>query len=219
MTHKLYVRVLDGEIIGKPEWFDDELVGDQSLLAEGKPRLYEMQSITDEYDPVTHTYDSLVVDIQEENLKVVHHHRYRPKNEDEITAMKWEKDTAIESVYFTLYNAPIQLTVNGTEYTFHADQQARENITGILDMYNVQDRLIAQEIEIENPINDPRPYNPMGTLPIMISRDQIGCLGHAIGVRKDKLYTIKKTKQYLLWVMTDPADVHAVDPNTGWEIE
>lgn len=202
-----WARVLDGEIIG----FVHEAPNvDQSLLAPGKPRILPMEVEADAFDPVSQVQEGPTYEV--ESARVVERYTSRAKNGDEIAAMIAAKDAAIEVEFVRLHNLPIVHEVGGVEYTFHADAPARENITGVLQMYYEADRL-------GSPLPDPRPWTPMGVvLPVQITRAELAMLGMAIGLRKDALYIIKKTKQAVLAAMTDPVEIDAVDPLTGWAI-
>lgn len=202
-----WARVKDGELLG---FVSEEPNVDQSLLAPGKPRILPVETESDPFDPVTQVQEGPTYEFEEG--RVVERFTSRAKNETEIAAMVAAKDAEIEAEFNRLYNLPIVHTVSGQEYTFHANAPARENITGVLQMYYEADRL-------GSALPDPRPWTPMGvTLPVQISRAELALLGMAIGQRKDALYTIKKTKQALLAMMSDPAEIDAVDPFTGWDI-
>lgn len=203
----IYALVKDGEIL---EFRADAPNVDQSTLAEGKPRLLPVEVIAEEYDPVSEVLEGPTYEV--EASRVVERFTARAKNSDEIAAMKVRKDAAIEAEFHRLYNLPIAFAVGEAAYTFHADEQARENITGVLMAYRE-----AADLGLSLP--DSRPWTPMNEgAPISITRAQLAALGIAIAARKDALFTIKKMKQAALAAMTDPAVINAVDPLAGWEI-
>lgn len=182
----------------------------QSELPNHKPKMLVVEIEEEDFNPVSQIKEGPTYEI--ESFRVIEKYTSRDKNLEEIRAMIDRKNDEIENEFFRLYNLPILHEVSGVEYTFHADAQARENITGVLQMYYEADRL-------GPPLPDPRPWTPMGEGgPVQITRAELALLGMAIGIRKDALYTIKKTKQASLAIMTDPADIDAVDPLTGWEI-
>jgi hypothetical protein len=202
-----WARVKDGELLN----FVSEAPNvDQGKLATGKPRILPVEIVTDEFDPISQVQEGPTYEVEE--TRVVKRFTSRAKNEGEIEAMKAAKDAAIEAEFVRLYCAPINHTVGGQEYTFHADAQARENITGVLQMYYEADRM-------GSPLPDPRTWTPFGSSdPISITRAELAVLGMMIGARKDALYTIKKARQKELAAMTDPAEIDVVDPQTGWDI-
>lgn len=202
-----WARVKDGEI---QEWVYLEPNVDQGTLAPGKPRILPVVTEADEFDPVTHVLEGPTYEI--ETARVVERFTSRAKNEYEISEMIAGKDAEIEAEFTRLYNLPIMHEVAGVEYEFHADAAARENIQGVLDMYNEGDRM-------GSPRPDPRPWTPKGEPAfVMITRNELALLGIAIGTRKDALYAIKKAKQAALSVMTDPAAIDAVESLSGWEV-
>lgn len=202
-----WARVKNGEVLG---FVYEEPNVDQSTLAAGKPRILPVETESDPFDPISQVREGPTYEVEE--ARVVERFTSRPKNENEIAAMIAEKDAQIEAEFYRLYNLPIMHEVSGQEYEFHADGAARETIQGVLDMYNEGDRMC-------DPRPDPRPWTPKGEPAfVMITRNELALLGIAIGERKDALYVVKKTKQAALAAMTDPADIDAVDPLTGWEI-
>lgn len=203
-----HALVLNGEMIADPRDFEPNV--DQSELAEGKPRWLPVDVEEDAFDPVTQVREGPTYEV--EAARVVEHYTSRAKNEDEIAAMKADKDAAIEAEFHRLYNLPIAYTVGGTEYTFHADDQARENITGVLMAYR-------EAADLGLTLPDPRPWTLMNVdAPVSISRAELAGLGIAIAARKDALFTVKKVKQAALATLTDPAAINAVNPLSGWEI-
>jgi len=183
---------------------------DQSELAEGKPRMLPVETIRDEYDPVSQVHEGPSYTVEAD--RVIERFTSRAKNQNEVAAMIAAKDAEIEAEFTRLYCAPIAYSVGGVEYTFHADTNARENITGVLQMYR-------EAALVGLTLPDPRQWTPMGSAdPIEISRAELAGLGITIGARKDALHTIKKARQKALAAMTDPAEIGAVDPITGWDI-
>ena len=163
------------------------------------------------HDPVTEVRDGNPPAFVVEETQVLRVYPTRPKNEDEIADMVAEKDAAIEREFVDRYCAPIAFTVGGVEYLFHADEQGRENIQGVLQAYRE-----AADLMMDLP--DPRPWTPKDTAaPIMMARAEIAMLGIMIAARKDTLYGIKKAKQAAVAALTDPADIHAYDVTDGWE--
>lgn len=204
----IWAKVKDGELL---EFLYEAPNVNQSKLAPGKPRILPVERVEESFDPVSEVREGPSYEI--EATRVVERYTSRAKNSNEVAAMIEAKDAAIEAEFARLYCLPIAHTVSGVEHQFHADAQARENITGVLQMYYE-----ASQLGISLP--DPRPWTPLGEGgPVQISRAELALLGMAIGQRKDALYVIKKTKQALLAAMTDPALIDAVDPLTGWDID
>lgn len=204
MRHAL---VKDGEIVEFREYAPNV---DQSGLAPGKPRMLPVETVYDDYDPVSQARLGPTYTV--ESARVVERYASRAKNETEIAAMISGKDAEIEAEFMRLYCAPIAYSVGGVEYQFHADISARENITGVLQMYRE-----AALVGVNLP--DPRHWTPLGSDdPILITRAELAGLGISIGARKDQLHTIKKARQKALAAMTDPVEINAVDPTSGWDI-
>lgn len=182
----------------------------QNNLASGKPRMLPVVTIQPAFNPVTHVQEGPTYEV--EANRVVQRYINRQKNTVEIAAMIAEKDAAIEAEFARLYRLPITYTIGGIEYQFHANDQARENMTGVLQMYYEADRM-------GNPLPDPRTWTPLGSNdPISITRAELAVLAMLIGSRKDALHTIKKTKQKALADMTNPVLIDKVDPLIGWDI-
>lgn len=207
MSLELHAVVLAGDITEYRQ-IDPVVLDDQSLLPPHKPRILPVVAEDDAYDPVREVLGERTTEVESD--RVVWRRTARAKNEGEIAGMIAEKDEAIEAEFTRLYNLPIDYEVGGETYTFHADEQARENITGVLMAYR-------EAVGLGLSLPDPRPWTPMGEGPISISRAQLAGLGIAIAARKDALFTIKKMKQAALSAMTDPTAIHAVDPAEGWE--
>ena len=204
MRHAL---VKDGEIVEFRNYAPNV---DQSELANGKPRMLPVETVEDEFDPISQVREGPTYEIEE--ARVVARYTSRAKNQDEIAAMIAAKDAEIEAEFTRLYCAPVTYSVGGQEYQFHADTNARENITGVLQMYR-------EAALVGLTLPDPRSWTPLGSAdPIEISRAELAGLGITIGARKDALHTIKKARQKALALLTDPAEIDAVDPLTGWDI-
>jgi hypothetical protein len=204
MRHAL---VKDGEFI---EYRNYAPIGNQNNLAPGKPRMLPVVTIQPAFNPITHVQEGPVREV--EANRVVERYTNRQKNPVEIAAMIAEKAAAIDAEFGRLYRLPITHTVGGVEYQFHADDQARENMTGVLQMYYEADRM-------GSPLPDPRTWTPFGSNdPIAITRAELAVLAMKIGARKDALHTTKKTRQKALAAMTNPVLIDAVDPLTGWDI-
>lgn len=204
MRHAL---VKNGQVV---EFRDYAPNVDQSKLPEGKPRQLPVETLSENFDPVSQILEGPTYEI--ESTRVIERYKARAKNEGEIVEMIAAKDAEIDAEFMKRYCAPILHEVGGVEYEFHADGPARENIQGVLDMYNEGDRMGQLR-------PDPRPWTPKGAPAfIMITRDELALLGIAIGARKDALYVIKKGKQLALAALTDPAEINAVDPLNGWDL-
>ncbi len=202
-----HALVLNGEMIAGPRDFEPNV--DQSELAEGKPRWLPVEVDEDAFDAISQVQEGPTYEV--EAARIVERYTSRAKNADEIEEMRQQKDAAIESVFVQLCDAHIAYTVDDVEYMFHGDAEARENIMGILAMYNEAEAMGL-------PVPPTRNFNPVDTDdPIQMTRNDFRLLGMLIGQRKDVLHTIKKARQKAVKLMTDPTEIHAVDPTTGWE--
>jgi hypothetical protein len=89
---------------------------------------------------------------------------------------------------------------------FAADADALTNISGIV-------LLIAAGVSIP----DPRPWTAYNSVTsMMISHADLIGLGKAIADRKDAKFVVKKTKEYLLSLLTSATDIASFDTETGW---
>lgn len=202
-----YALVKEGEIL---EFRAYEPNINQDTLPQGKPRMLPIEVVQDVYDPVSQILEGPTYQIEEK--KVVERFTGRPKNSNEISQMIQKKSEEIADEFTRLYCSPITYSVGGQSYVFHADIEARENITGVLQMYRE-----AELLGLTLP--DQRSWTPYeASDPITISRAQLAGLGISIGARKDALYTIKKTRQKALFALTNPVEIDAIDPLTGWDI-
>lgn len=117
------------------------------------------------------------------------------------------KDAVIEHLFEARHTAPILYAVGGTDYEWHADDEAVTNIMGVVLM-----------IVAGVPVPNPRSWTPKGSLtPVEITHAELVHLGAVIAARKDALFVRKKAKQAEVAAMTDVADVLAYDPALGWE--
>lgn len=201
-----YALVKDGEIVEFRNYAPNV---DQDELAPGKPRMLPVETLIAEFDPVAEVQQGPAYEV--EAARVVERYTSRPKNPDEIAAMIAAKDAEIETEFARLCSEPIAYSVGGVEYQFHADAEARENIQGVLNMYNEGDRM-------GEPLPDPRMWKPKDGTPVAITRDELAGLGIAIGQRKDELFVVKVTKQATLAALADPVDIDAFDPLSGWAV-
>lgn len=194
-----HALVKDGAIL---EYRDATPNVDQATLHPAKPRLLPVVVERPDHDPETQvlTGPTYVV----ETARVVERYTARAKNETEIAAMIATKDQAIEDEFNRRKSAPIAFEVEGDVYNFHADAGAVENIMGLA--------ILAGQGIAQNPRN----WTPLGSAD-PIANVNVVLLGAVITARRDALFVIKKAKQKALALMTDPADIAAVDPLAGWE--
>lgn len=191
----LYALVKNGEII---EYRNFEPNVDQSLLAAGKPRWLPV--VDNEYDPIAQMRGEMVV----EETRILR--PARDKTVDEVAEMRAAKDEAIDAEFQRLFRLPINFTVGGQAYDFHADEDALQNIMGVVILINSG-----------VPVPNPRKWTPKDVLiPIDITHAEIVGLGAAIAARKDALFIKKKQKQYALSLLTDPVEIYAIDVTEGW---
>lgn len=146
-----------------------------------------------------------------EKNRIVHRYTVRPKNDDELAELRRNKADEIEAEFQRRWQLPITHEIDGAPYEWHADQEAVDNIIGVLMSYREAD-----SIGITLP--DPRNWTPLGFLkPLTIARKQLVGLGLAIGGRKEALFVRKKIKQTELAALEKPADILAYDAAAGWE--
>lgn len=202
-----YALVKDNEVLEFRNYAPNV---DQDLLPLGKPRMLPVVVVADECDTVSEVLNGPTYEI--EAGRVVERYISRALTTEEIDARREAKGDALEVEFARLYCLPISYSVGGQTYVWHADTEARENITGVLQMYR-ESELIGVTLP------DPRPWTPMGsTDPVQISRAELAGLGIAIGARKDAYHAIKKAKQAILAGLETPQDLDAFDPLAGWEI-
>lgn len=203
-----YAKVAPDGSIMEVTAVDAPLVGiDHSH--ENKPRWLPVETEQDECDPVSQIIvpHPLVVD----GARVLRRFEAVAKSAEDIANMIAGRCNEIEGVFQRLWQLPIQFTVNGEDYEFHADQEAVDNIMGCLMAYRE-----GEAIGIALP--DPRNWTPKGfDKPIAISRAQLTQLGLAIYARKDALFACKKAKQAQVRGMSDAHEIDSYDVSVGWE--
>jgi len=165
-----------------------------------KPYLLPVEDTSPQYDEATETRDGPEITIGETAVTRVW--TVRPKNEGEVEALRAAKIRLIRAMFLQKAKAPVE----AYGYAWHADDDAVQNIQGIAT-------LILAGI----PMDNPRPWTPMGTLtPVEMTHAQIIGLGAVIAQRKDALFIVKKAKEAALAAFTDPAEIAAFDIGTGW---
>lgn len=195
-----YAKVLNGEIL---EYRADAPIGNQSQLAEGKPRWLPVEVTDPAFDPVTQVRTGPVLTVLSTKVKEVY--TVRSKTAGERNGMIDAKDAEIEAAFVARCDAPIDVDVGGETYTWHADAAARENIMGVVLM-----------IAVGLPIPDPRPWTPKDGEPVMLAHSDFVGIGAAIAARKDALYLIKKAKQAEVAELNDAAAIADYDVEAGW---
>jgi hypothetical protein len=157
-----------------------------------------------DFNPITETRDGPVVEV--EAARVVKRYTVRAKNAGEIAAMKAAKSAALEAEYQRRWQLPITHTVGGAAREFHGDQEAVENISGIV-------LLIVAGL----PVPNPRPWTPKDQAsPVNVTHAELIGLGAAIAARKDALFAKKKIAQAAVAALTAPAAVDAYDVTDCW---
>lgn len=204
----LYAKVLNGEVL---EYQDFAVpVDDQSKMASHKPKWLAVEVEGLEFNPVTQACSpdfQLVI----ERSRVVRRFTVRDKNADDLSAMRESKKYLLEAEFQRLWQLPIVFALGQTEYTWHADQEAVDNIMGCLMSYRE-----GEAIGIDLP--DPREWTPKDSIaPVTVSRAQLTGLGLTIAARKDALFAKKKEKQGELAALTDPAKIDAYDALADWD--
>jgi len=196
-----HALVQGGEIIGYREYAP---VGDQSKLAAGKPRQLPVVEVNAEYDAESQVREGPVITV--ESSRVLWTYTVRAKNAEELDLMRAEKLVEIEQRFQIMAQSPINFTVGGKSYDWHADDEAVQNISGVVLM-----------ILAGVPVPNPRNWTPVGsTAPVAITHDELIGLGVAIAQRKDELFAIKKQKQADVRAKKTGSAIAAYDAAAGW---
>jgi hypothetical protein len=102
-----------------------------------------------------------------------------------LEQVKANADQQVEIEFHKRASEPIAHVVSGISYEWHADNDALQNIMGIVLLINSG-----------VPVPDPRPWTPKGArTPVSITHAELIGLGAAIADRKDALFAAKKAKQ------------------------
>ena len=102
-----------------------------------------------------------------------------------LEQVKANADQKIEIEFHKRASEPIAHVVSGVSYEWHADNDALQNIMGIVLLINSG-----------VPVPDPRPWTPKGAwTPVSITHAELIGLGAAIAASKDALFIAKKAKQ------------------------
>jgi len=102
-----------------------------------------------------------------------------------LEQVKANADQQVEIEFHKRAAQPITHIVGGLSYEWHADNDALQNIMGIVLLINSG---VA--------VPDPRPWTPKGSsMSVSITHGELIGLGAAIAARKDALFIAKKAKQ------------------------
>ena len=102
-----------------------------------------------------------------------------------LEQVKANADQQVEIEFHKRASEPIAHVVGGLSYEWHADNDALQNIMGIVLLINSG-----------VPVPDPRPWTPKGSsTSVSITHAELIGLGAAIAARKDALFVAKKAKQ------------------------
>lgn len=202
-----YAKVQNGAVLEYQDFAKP--IDDQTKIISTKPKWLPVEVEGADFNPVTQARSDdfqLVI----ERARVVRRFTVRDKNADDLAAMRDKKNNALEAEFQRLWQLPIVFALGKTDYTWHADKEAVNNIMGCLMSYRESEAIGAD-------LPDPREWTPKGSLtPVSISRLQLTGLGLAIGARKDALFVKKKDKQGQLAALIDPAKIDAYDPLADW---
>lgn len=196
-----YAKILAGELVeildipgGAP---DGSVVGEHPT----KPYLLPLEDTRPEVDTVAEVEEGPTVTILAD--KVTRVWTARPKSSDELDAMRAAAKNRVEREF----QARAKATIAYLDETWHADDEAVQNIMGVVLM-------IAAGV----PVPNPRPWTPVGSLtPVDLSHAGIVGLGAAIAARKDALFVVKKQKQAAIAGLTDAHEIADYDASTGWD--
>lgn len=104
--------------------------------------------------------------------------------------------------------ASISHRVGGVVYEFNADDEAIQNIMGVIML-----------ITVGLPVPDPRDWTPLGSLvAVSITHAELIGLGGAIASRKDALHVRKKKKQQAIANLPDVFTVLDYDATADWTV-
>lgn len=201
MTTFTHALVRDGAVVLRSNEAPNV---DQSTLAEGKPRWLPIEVEGETFDPVSEVREGPELLVEAD--RVLYRYTVRVKNADELAIMRSVKQAAIDLEFEARWQAPIEHTVGGVARSFHADQAAVDNVSGIV-------LLIVSGV----PVPNPRPWTPVGSFtPVDITHAELIGLGAAIAARKDALFVKKKAAQAAVEALTDPAEIEAFDAAGCW---
>lgn len=196
-----YALVKDGAVI---EYRGDAPNVDQTQLAPNKPRMLPVIEDRPEYDQASEALDGPETVIGA--TQVIKRWTKRVKTQSEIDAMIASVDARIEREFERRWTEPIAHTINGVEYTWHADRDAVTNIMGVM--------LSAQATGAG--LDTARTWTPVGSdVGVQVTIADVIALGMAIAQRKDALFATKKAKQAQLKTRS-PSEIVAYDVTVGW---
>lgn len=200
-----YARIHAGAIVeiidlpgGAP---DGSVIGEHAT----KPYLLPVEDTRPEVDPVAEVEEGPEVTILSDKVTSVW--TVRAKDGDEIDALRAAARRRVEAEFQARWQAPIDYI----GHTWHGDQEAADNISGVLAIYREIERM-GQEAPAS------RSWTPYGSLTgETLTRDQLAGLGIAIGVRKDALFAKKKLHQAAIAALTGAHEIADYDATTGWD--
>ncbi|MFO1080856.1 MAG: DUF4376 domain-containing protein [Reyranellaceae bacterium] len=196
-----YAKLLAGEIVEILDLPGGAPAGSVIGSHPNKPYLLPLEDTRPAFDDVAEVEEGPTVTILADKVSRVW--TARPKNADEIEALRTAAKRRVEEEFQARTKAPISYLGE----TWHADDEAVQNIMGVV-------LLIASGV----PVPNPRPWTPIGSLtPIDLSHTQIVGLGAVIAGRKDALFVIKKAKQAAIAALTDARQIADFDAAAGWE--
>jgi hypothetical protein len=197
----------DGSIV---EFRDFEPQGDYLNVHGGKPRwLPVVRRGAEAFDEHAFVLEGPVYEVQSTQVQATY--TLRPRSSDEIQAIRVAKYAEISAEFERRWQLPIQFPVGGQLYVWDADQQAVDNILGVLNAYRE-----AASINITLP--DPRSWKPAyQNASVTVTRADLVALGLAIANRKDVLFAKKIAKKTEVDALTEPADIVAYNALSDWD--
>jgi hypothetical protein len=167
----------------------------------GKGYWLPLVDVVPQYDADTETLDGPAVDVGAG--QVTRTWTARARTADEWESLRAAPLARIEREYAARWQAPIDYA----GHTWHADQEAVGNISGVVLM-------IAAGV----PVPNPRPWTPLGSLtPVSLTHAELVGLGAAIAARKDALFVVKKAKQAEVAALSSVSALLSYNATAGWE--
>lgn len=178
----------------------------QNELHPGKPYYLPVVVTQPTYDPVSQVIDGVAVETITAT-QVTRTWNIRAKNADEIAAMKSDKQAEIDAQFGQRTFAPISYTpAGGTAADFETDDTARKRINATITLM--------QAGKLPSPVGW-AVYNSVAM--VNLTTDDMLNLAAAIAVREQQLFQGNyATLTSQLAALSDPTQINALDPTTGW---
>lgn len=199
-----YARIQAGAIVEIVDLPGGAPAGSVVGAHASKPYLLPIEDTRPSLDAVAEVEEGPVVTILAD--KVTRVWTVRAKTSGELDALRATARRRVEAEFQARWQAPIDYI----GHTWHGDQAAADDISGVLAIYREMERM-------GQPPPPTRSWTPYGALTgETVTRDQLAGLGIAIGVRKDALFRRKKLHQAAIAALTDAHEIADYDASAGW---